>query len=130
MKKIHIGRQCYTLRDGPEREAQFWLDLAKANKLPSVKQARAKANAGDVRRKFPRFVQGISTADYAASYYRLNAAYFVTWVEAASLAHHTQEGCRLVDNFFEPLNRAPSAVLVGEEVVEEIIEETFEEALA
>ena len=131
MKQIHIGRQCYTLRDGPEREAQFRLDLAKANKPSTVKQARAKANARGAGRKIPRFVAAMRTADYVALYYELNAVNFIAF-NAHDPAHKNQValGRRVLSDFFNPLPEGPSAVLVGEEVVEEVTEETTEEALA
>lgn len=64
--------------------------------------AKRKRELATVKRTFPKFQPGMSTAAYVSKYY----------------AQFREDPASL----FEPLNRAPAAVLVGPEVIQEAME--------
>jgi len=64
--------------------------------------AKRKRELATVKRSFPKFAPGMSTAEYVREYYALN---------------HARDFRPTA--LFEPLNHAPAAVLVGPEVTQE-----------
>lgn len=78
--------------------------------------AKRKRELATVKRSFPKFAPGMSTADYVARYIMGNYSGMGVQLSGnnllAAAARHAAE-------FFEPLNTAPAAVLVGPEVTQE-----------
>ena len=65
--------------------------------------AKRKRELAAVKRSFPKFQPGMSTAEYVGKYYALN---------------HARDFSPTA--LFEPLNQAPAAFLTGPEVTQEV----------
>lgn len=113
-----------TVTAAPERMAALLAERAKASKIPSVKAARAKARAKADKRVYPRFIEGQSTAEYVAAYWRLNGhvvgLYSPLTNARTGLRLSTQNDVMsLIDDFYNPLSRTPQHTPIEETVAEE-----------
>ena len=101
----------------PENVESVRLQMERASKVPTPKQARARALMGGVTRKYPRFKEGATAEQYAVDYYALNAEQF---------KGHTVDRIRrdaateMVKGFFQPLSTVSMFTPSGE-VLEETI---------
>lgn len=103
MQTIRVGKEMYVIKDD-RSEADLMALRAKASKVPTVKQARARALTGGCRREYPRFVEGTSVEQYVTDYYALNTEAFRGWTSASLRRGDARE---LVNDFFQPLSTLP-----------------------
>lgn len=80
----------------------------------SIFMASRKRALNNLSRKFPKFHEGMSTAQYVREYYarNLNAMGCESGYKA-----DMQNANRIVADLFAPLNWAPAAMIEGDEVV-------------
>ena len=64
---------CTVSTKDPVRAVILLAQLEKASKVPTVKAARAAALKGGVTRRYPKFKDGMTVAEYAEQYTMLNA---------------------------------------------------------
>lgn len=67
-------------------------------------------------RSFPKFYEGMSTADYVRQYWGANARGLGIECGYKDEFHRAQKAAA---NFFAPLNHMPASILSGPEVTEE-----------
>ena len=111
-----------TARVNPENVESIRLQLERASKVPTVKAARAAALKGGIRRKYPKFTEGMSTSMYVRQYSMLNTrqtGYGIQRGSFLSAADLTREDAAIKE-FFHPLSTLPMFTPSGE-VVEETI---------
>lgn len=122
-KPINIRDAHGTVTAAPERMAALLAERASI-KTPSVKQFRAKARAKADKRVYPRFLEGQSTAEYVAAYWRLNGG-----VMGLACGYNRRTGRReplegeverLINGLYEPLSETPQHTPIEEDLVEEI----------
>jgi hypothetical protein len=95
--------------------------LERASKIPTVKQAHAKALKGGVSRKYPKHQPGQSTARYVRDFHMLNARTTGFGIQRGSFLSVTdilREEAHIKD-FFEPLSTLPQFAQSGEVIEEE-----------
>ena len=106
----------------PENVEAYTLALQAASKVPTVRQARAKALMGGVSRKYPKFKDGMSTAEYVRAFAMLNTTQTGHGIQRGqflSVADIAREENRIKD-FFEPLSTLPQFAS-SDEVSEEAL---------
>lgn len=113
---------CTVSTKDPVRAVILLAQLEKASKVPTPKAARAQALKGGGTRKYPKFKDGMTVAEYARQYAMLNAR---------TSGHGIQSGAFLsgadvlreqgwIANFYEPLSTLPMFT-PSSEVLEETI---------
>lgn len=108
----HFGTR-YSLTS-EDRKVAVALLAERANKIQSVKQARAAALRGGVSRVFPKFYPGMSTLIYAKHYYGANGYVYFGKGRTPTDARDS------VSEFFEPLSDNPQ-FFQDDTVVEEAL---------
>lgn len=106
----------------PEHYDATIVALHKASKIPTVKQARAAALRGGISRKYPKFTEGMTPADYAQQYTMLNArqsGHGIQRGQFLSGADVLREQAWILD-FYQPLSTLPMFT-PSDEVLEETI---------
>jgi hypothetical protein len=104
----------------PEHVEATRLLLERASKIPTPKQAHAKALKGGVSRKYPKFEAGQSTARYVREFHMLNARMTggsIVYGPRLSVTDILREEAHIKD-FFEPLSTLPQFAQ-SDEVIEE-----------
>lgn len=92
----------------PEHRERIEAELVKASKVRTPKQHQAARMAVKCSRNYPKFKDGMSTADYVLAYEGQNTL--------RSLSGSYTSGA----SFFQPLSTAPQFALPGE-VIEEVV---------
>lgn len=111
---VKVGTTMARVR--PENAETVRAALVKASKVPTPKQARARALMGGCGREYPRFVEGTSVEKYVIDYNVLNAKNFL-YVPAHTARKAAEESAA---DFFQPLSTHPMFTPSGE-VLEETI---------
>lgn len=111
---IQVGTTRATVK--PENAEARRAALVKASKVPTTKQANARALMGGCGREYPKFVEGTSVEQYVIDYNVLNAKNFLYW--PAHTARKAAE--KSAAEFFQPLSALPMFTPPGE-VLEETI---------
>lgn len=106
-----------TARVHPENREKTQLLLERASKIKSPKQFRAALNAIKCGRNYPKFKEGMSTADYVLSYYDQN--YNIGLGHFSESRTFRGKAAETVQDFFEPLSTSPQFAQVDETVEEE-----------
>lgn len=106
----------------PDRYTLVKHQLERASKLPTLKQARAAALKGGVSRKYPKFTDGMTVAEYVRQHTMLNARTTGYGIRSGSFLSGAdvlrEQGW--IAGFFEPLSTAPQYAQVDETIEEEI----------
>ena len=100
----------------PENVEAYTLALQAASKVPTVRQARAKALMGGVSRKYPKFKDGMSTAEYVRAFAMLNTTQRGQFLSVADIAREE----KAIAAFFAPLSTTPQFA-PSDEVLEEVL---------
>jgi hypothetical protein len=87
------------------------------NPISTFMASRTRA-ARHVPRTFPKFHEGMSTADYVRLYWGANARNMGI---GCGYKNEYLQAARAIRDFFEPLNPMPAALLNGPEVLEESV---------
>ena len=111
----------------PENAEVRKAELERASKVPTVKAARAAALKGGVTRRYPKFKEGMTVAEYTRQYTMLNARQsgsgIMTGTFLAGSDILREQGW--IANFFQPLSTRPLSTrpmfTPDDTVVEEII---------
>lgn len=88
------------------------------NPISALMASRTRA-ARHVPRTFPKFQEGMSTAQYVRQYWAANARNM--GIECGYKNEHL-EAARAIRDFFAPLNPMPAAILQGPEVIAEALQ--------
>ena len=84
--------------------------------ISSMMAARAR-QLRTCSRSFPKFYEGMSTAEYVRQYWGANARNIGIQCGYKDDFH---QAARAMRDFFEPLNPMPAAIMQGEEVMQEV----------
>lgn len=104
-----IAHKTTRLTCKPARAAALQIALAAADKIQSPRQFRARANAGGVSRKYPKFSDGMSTDQYVRQYAVINGrstGYGIQRGAYQAITDIKREN-DWVDAFYAPLSTAP-----------------------
>lgn len=121
MKTIRIGTQMYIIKDD-RAETDLRLQIERASKVPTPKQAHANALRGGVTRKYPKFAEGMCAADYVRQFTMLNARQTGAGIRSGpflSTADIKREE-EWMQGFFEPLSTNPQFAQ-ADEAIEEVL---------
>ena len=116
----HYGK--LSISAATEARHQAIKAMVDADKVPTCKQARARALMGGVSRQYPKFKNGMSTAEYVRQFAMLNAHQSgggVVYGRALSTYDIARE-VNWIKDFFEPLSTLPQFAKTGE-VIEEVM---------
>ncbi len=78
--------------------------------------AKRKRELATVKRSFPKYTPGMSTADYVAKYIMANYSGMAIRLSGNNLLEAARQEAA---GYFEPLNIAPATVPSGPDVIEE-----------
>lgn len=87
------------------------------NPISTFMASRTRA-ARHVPRTFPKFCEGMSTAEYVRAYWAANARNM--GIECGYKNEHL-EAARAIRDFFAPLNPMPAAIPQGPDVIAEVM---------
>lgn len=120
---IKITHKTTVLTCRPEHEVGMRLSLMVADKIPTPRQFRAKANAGGVGRKYPKFTPGESTAQYVREYTMLNARKSGHGIQRGAFLSITDinRGDIWLRAFYAPLSTAPQFAPTDMVVEEDLV---------
>lgn len=95
-RPITVGHGTFKVTATPARCIEV-IRAVEALKTPTVKQARAAALRPAEKRNYPKFKDGMSTAEYVAAYHKTNAMRNL-----------------ITEGFFQPLSTNPQFTQVGD----------------
>ena len=117
---FHYGTTLVTCK--PEHEVAMRLDLLLADDIESPKKFRARVNRGGVGRKYPTFIDGMSTARYVREFTLLNARKAgYNYRGVALSATDIKREDDWVDAFYAPLSTAPQFAPTDTPVEEDLV---------